>query len=354
MSRVHHPHPHCYGRLRVAATVAVLFIARGCAPQGEPKLPLVFETPVVDLGVIYRDNTIRQPYRFRVWDEGPVRIEYASTSCCGPKLIEPDLVGEELKPGTEHVMYLRISDSHPGEVRDIVANIETLPVSPRPITIRLRGMLVPAPSIYPRPLLIRQPLGDRPVGELRAQRMRTADLSRLEFDEARSRLAPLKLQKVVSGAEPSGRAGRKPEPFLDSVSFTIGADEPLPTGRHEFTLSLAWKGEQRRTNARVVVEVSHPCRPALNRLFCGDVTPGAPKHFRVPIVRGEWPRPIAIAALETSGQAVSASMSNDEGDLIVDVIAPLIPGRFEEDIKLRFANDDVPEITLPVSGIVVD
>ncbi len=170
------------------ASLILLSASPSCskAKQGTSDLPLVFAESNIDLGIVETSRTLRQKFTFRVWDQGPVKVIYASTSCCGPKAITPDIEGQTLEAGSEHIVELSVLQAHSGERRDIIGTIETDPPSPRPITFRLRATLKALPMVHPDPILMTTIVNEVPTGKVKVRRLRTSDM--LRFSSTRTRL----------------------------------------------------------------------------------------------------------------------------------------------------------------------
>jgi hypothetical protein len=334
-----------------------LFAAVGCStdPPVVPampatEVPLRFEKRDVDLGIVHEDRSLRYPFRFRVWEKGPVRIEYASTTCCGANLIDPPVAGKVFEAGTEGSITLVLTGDNYRQKKAVVAIIETSPPSQDPITLSLRALIAPPPMVHPRPVVLESVLPDAPAGTVTVSRLRTSDMRALELDISRSDVSPFELVDLTSDTMRVGHPNNTPQSFADAITFKLidSMEQGIQHERRE--VILAWKEDLPDVKVPVIVRRKHPCQPKLNRLFCGELRPGMTSSIQVPLLRL---RDVQVASIASESDYVNATI-NESGNMLEVVVGGpdmRAVGRFDVPLTLTFDDPTLPPIIIHVAGI---
>jgi hypothetical protein len=327
---------------------AFLLVACACGGCGSKlELPLRLNRTEVDIGSVWAGGqAIEVPLKLRVWDKSPVTIEETRSSC-GCVSMAPAVTQQELAPGSEHDLVLAVNPPHQPGVARIEVLFFTRPVSQQPLKLIVKSRVRLAPEVVPRTLALTVPLGVRPEATLHVHYDREATDSRLALDDRRSVFGPLSLRTV--DIETDEFTGLRQHERRDHVALKLEGREDLPLGEHAGEIKLAWKGGLPETVVPVRLRIMHPLRPALQRLFCGILQAGQ-----------QWSTEVELVRLEQSARVTSVTSDQSfiraqllPGDrLVVHVTAPAAPGRWEGVITLAYGGAKVPEVHLPVSGVV--
>jgi hypothetical protein len=331
--------------------LAFLAGACGCL-QGEPESPIVVKTPVVDLGLIRGTrHSLDQPFTLRAWDVGPVTITKIDTQCCGAGPVRPDLTGQQLAAGSSHVVFLKMDRSSVGPWT-ITANVFTDPPAPQPITMTLNAVLSGVPVVAPERLVVDQVPGEKATPTLRVSYMRTQQEDALELDRQACDFSPFVLGDVETRTElVPGSAGQPGPPRWDQLVLQLSLERTFPVGEHRFNLHVALKHGLTAPSALATVLVRHPCRPAVSRLFLGELTPGEKLERQVALVRSGNEK-VAVASVDASSGSVEGTIDQVGDTLRIRAVASERPGRFEANLTLMFTEPSVPAASLAVAGIV--
>jgi len=119
----------------------------------------------------------------------------------------------------------------------------------------------------------------------------------------------------------------------------------------ESSITLWWTDSEIPTIVPVITSVQHPAALRLERLYCGVIKSGQSWSYSVPFKR--LPDNLAIASVTSDSPLVVASVAKSGKSLDVSIpVAPSVAGAFNANIKVLFADRDIPVIMLPVSGRV--
>ncbi len=164
------------------------------------------------------------------------------------------------------------------------------------------------------------------------------------------RLRPGQLEGDWPGEHPR-RPTHIPNTIADNIDITLEADGAYPVGVSKTTMRLAWKHGVPPTVAPLKIELRHPIRPALERIFLGELRPGERRTVEVPL-EVEGPLSAHSVTLGCEGSIVEAHLSGVPWRLVVLARAPTVPGRFEGQVHLQLAKPRLPATRLLVVGIV--
>lgn len=99
------------------------------------------------------------------------------------------------------------------------------------------------------------------------------------------------------------------------------------------------------------IVVRHPCRPAVSRLFFGELEPHAGCDRPIHLIRSGKDH-VRILSVDTNRDFLTGTINESHDTLNVHVVAPQQPGRFDGTLTLNFADATVPTTTVEVAGIV--
>lgn len=336
---------YAWAMLGMWAACGVLNV--GCSERIE--LPLRFDKPVVDLGEIPpAQRFARKAFTFTVWDKSPVVIERVQRTC-GCVSVVPDLTGKELPPGSKHTVYVSLHARSGLGAAPFLITFATRPVSQQPITVTLQAKVYDEPLATPVKLILDTPLGTRRRVKLYVHYAREKSAPSLRLRRAEARFGPIQL--VNMEYDSAGEKGGNLVPLVhDRLVLDLVVPDNLPLGKHEGTIELPWEHGLRSTSVPVSVWVQHPVRPSLERIFCGFMQPGQQWKTEVEMTPGADTR-VTLARVASDSSNIRALVVADNR-LLVEVIAPERAGRFEGHVVLGFSNSNVPELRIPVAGIV--
>lgn len=329
----------------------LLILLLGCS-KSSPEATLVFQENSIDLELVESDQPIFGSFKFRVWDKSPVKIVYASTTCCGPNLITPNLVGQTLAPGSEHElrMYIRLSRS--GESTVIAGELRTDPPSASKINVQLKGKLVAVPSVHPTPVVLRSILGAAPSGSVSVRRLRTIEIDALELDGSRTSFGAFAVKNVKSYSHPIGSPDNIPPRMMDALDFELTSTNQNGIGTEESEILLWWKGFSTPTKVKILTDVQHPVLLQNTRLYCGTIVRGRDWNYTVPVTATE--EVLDGISVASNLDMVSVYFDRQRRCLNVAVCAEAekcVVGPFLAAVTLSFGQD-IPAIELPVTGVI--
>lgn len=327
------------------ATVLIWYGGRG---GGEP--PLAFSQYTVDKGVVWvgpSPEPLEFAFPFAVWQRTPVRITQVETTCACT-VATGDLVGRELPPGASETLRIKLSAGQRAGVVEERALVHSDPASDAPMILSLKATILhPARMLGATPVLSGVAGAGRPRGVVRITRLRSAAEAPLQLEAIDCDQGNLR----VIGLESTHSANAYTNTMADNVDITLEADGAYPIGVSKTTMRLAWKHGVPPTVAPLKIELRHPIRPALERIFLGELRPGEQRTVEVPL-EVEGPLAVHSVRLGCEGSIVEAHLSGVPWRLVVLARAPTVPGRFEGQVHLQLAKPRLPATRLLVVGLV--
>jgi hypothetical protein len=284
-----------------------------------------------------------------------VRVTYIGSTCCGALPVDPNLTGQVLEPGSAHSVDVVLGREFTGERAQVDVNIETEPRSSRPIVLTVSGLLVKSVHAHPNPLIVQQTAGTAASAKLRLTRLRSSDIRPLELDQERSDYHGLAMDSVFFSTDQVGNPSLIVPRFVDTVEIDLSLPAALSEGQHQFDCRFAWKNEGlTSTIVPVVVHVSHPYRPVLETVFCGELPRGAAWARAIRMVRNGAPDSLRVAAIRSDVSGVTATFDPRQDNIVLRVLPTASAGRFEARLTLTYSDARVPDFSMKVSGIVQD
>ncbi len=351
-------------RLRMpSAPIVLLFLATGpaigvaagliwFAQRKSGEEPLAFLQQSIDKGVIFLNHSAAQVefiFPFVVWKRSPVRITQVETTC-SCTVARSGVVGRELPPGSSGNLRIELRAAERAGPVEQRAIVYTEPAPRVPIILSVRATIIhPAQVVGGKPVVSGIAGGPPPQGVVRVTRLRSPAEAPLELDERSSDLGDLRVIGMQSAHPINLYTGT----IVDNLDIALERHGTPPIGTRDEVIRLAWKNGLPATAVPLTIEVCHPVRPKLERVFLGEVPPGEERSIEVPL-EVDGPLDPDAVRLTCRGDLAWARLSQHPWRLVVLARAPRKPGRFEGRVCLEFANLGLPAIHVVVSGITKD
>lgn len=323
----------------------------GCqrqVPASSPS-PVVFEKSLIDLGVV-RQKHFDELFNFEVWQQSSIKFVSAHASCCGVARINSDLIGKEFGAGSRGDVTVTLDHETIGPWEYTVF-LDTEPPSPQPISLTVRMVVADVPRPSQKILTIERVAAGVPSTELAVSYIRDSHEVPLEFLKADSKTGRFSVQMLRNDTEKLPYAkNRVDSVVVDRIRFQIVAQH-MEIGEIETDeLELQWASGVPSTSVKVVAKCLHPISIVPSQLFFGEVSTGE-KCTLSAAVRARDSSPIKIDRIDSRDPFVSGE--NNGETMTVRVTAPPAVGRFESQLRVNFADREIPPISVGVSGIVV-
>jgi hypothetical protein len=309
----------------------------------------VFEQTEIDVGVVHGRNEVQVPFKFRVWDKGPVKIGTARSSCCGGGGLSPEIQGKTLPPASTHTISLTLRGAK-GIPDEVTADIET--AAPRATyALSLRGVLVRAPRCTPAHVVVETIPGIPLKALVQFSWIRGAEIERLAIDEVRSELGKFTLTDIETNSTETSSDSELHAVYADRISGVLRSTVELPYGEHQYHLRIRWRNEAGDVILPVTVRVRHPLRPTLSHVFCGICEPNERFEKRVSFIRHKSAQHVNIKEVTSSSPLTQGKVVDPEA-IAVTVDAPGDTGRFETTLTVLYDDLSVPTTEISISGMV--
>lgn len=342
---------------RLVGNLAELCLACFTVGCGEPAGPaplISFEKDTFSLGIVSRGPNADVPCHFVVGEEKVVITSIDSG--CGCILPSDELLGEELPPGTAHSFVVTLNTvGRFGEFSGTLT-LRTEPPSAEPIECRVSAYIdTPPEPVGTLPVRVETTWGNLAVAEIVLEHFRGHERPPVEWDEQRSDLAGFsvvradfpKEQNSPTAGSMIGTGSR------DLFLWGLRAPEDLVIGWHSFELTFAWKDDYYPAQrVPVEVNVSHPIRTSLDRVFFGVIEKGTSRVVDVNVTNwdAEEMRTIEV---ESDVSFVVATLNAESGFIRIELsrLAPV--GRLEANVHIRNQHES-PELVIPVTAVITD
>jgi hypothetical protein len=341
----------------LSGSVAVLSLAccgAGCSENPPPAALITFEKPAFSAGTVPRGPDAEVRCRFTVGEQKVVITEIDSR--CGCIRAGKELVGEELLPGTEHSFGVKLSTFSRFAESGGTLTVYTQPPSPEPIQCHVSAYIDSPPvAVGTLPLRVETTWGEMPAVPLVLEHFRGRGRQPVEWDEPGSDLAGFSVMRTdVSSTRNSPTLGSMVGAGdRDVFHWDLRPPGELTLGRHSFELKVAWKGgAYPPQTVPVEVNVTHPIRTSLERVFFGVIEQGKSKVVEVTVTNwnAETMRSLQV---ESDGSLVDARLDVETGSIRIELsrLAPV--GRLQANVRVKNGRDSA-ELVIPVTAVIVE
>ncbi len=346
-------------RRRAHRTTAVLMLCGalltcGCKGSSTP-LPATGSTLIVAqttkaLGVIGGDRAVEVRFPFKVWDHGPITIREVSKSC-NCTTVNADVVGHSLEAGSSHEIVLQLRpDGTAARAEARTLTLLTDPPSPTPIVLAVTYRPRGAPRLSVSELVVEATPGNTVTTQFEITHHRAPSDLRSNLKLASCHWGDFHVEGNDSRTEDFDVRGDATQKLLiDTTTIRLRSTKAFDYGVHRSVLTLAFEHGS-PTTLPVIVRVTHPFHPVMQRVFCGRLRSAAPWSVAIPYRRGS--PAFAISKVECDPATISAELTDKT--LTVAGRAPAEPGRFEGRVTVTFEHDSLPPVVIPFSGIVAE
>lgn len=346
----------------LSALALVIAALTGCSP-GRSDRPIsadrsapavVFDTPVVDLGLI---NPTKRQLRFDVpfviRGDGPVVIDSLARTCECTSVGE-GLVGEKLFPGKRYTLPLTIElKGTPTLGVRVELNSQGKVIG----SLTVRGVVAGDP--VPSPSLVRAEIDDAPdrptTGEFRILRLRS--LSNPPLDPAETLVKGKSIEASLAGRDQVRETmsnGVTPDTVTDRLTWRWTTRSK--TAEYvEDSLLIHWKDvDVLPTRVQFHLTKASPVAGINQKLLCGTLPPGETWSYTM-VLRKSGPHSPKLNDAKPSDESVLAIIKEVSDDLTLvklRVKAPAAPGAFEAGVILDFRDEGIPSRRIPIIGTV--
>ena len=342
-------------------TMLVLLVAGwslGCSGQNatrvasDPKSPpLVFETPLIDAGLVKPGTPQRFEFPFRVWQKQTVVIKKAISSCGCFVAASDQLLGKPLAPSSRHTLTLVLHPRPSVPSKLVFCRLITDPPWATAIAVGVQYRCASGPVPNVRELILDGAPGKPVEGNIVfvCRRLRTDPPVRL--DKNRCGGDWLRIQDVtVKTVESESRPGRPHSEILETTSVRLVCTRSMSEGLHRGVFRFVWS-DGTQQEIPTLLRVHGELEPALTHVFAGFLHPSQRWEVRIPL-RVSDPRALDGLRTSTSSNRVKVTLSPRDRLLRVVLTAPTRPGRFHEKVILRYGPDCMRERQIEISGVV--
>ncbi len=310
---------------------------------------LAFEKPTVDVGVVSGTRMIEHAFAFRVWDREPVTITGFVTSC-GCTTANNELIGRELTPGSEHAIEVHVRPDSEGVKATQLIRVTTVPETAAPLNVVLQYRREAPPQISERTILASVAPGVRPRAEFSITHRRLPGAKPVKIDRSRCSGSDFRVEAISWDSEMHTiNPTRGVRVAVDTTRVKLCGSKTYSYGDHPGVLTIAFDDGSSQA-LESLVHVPHPFAPQQARIFCGLLRPGEHWSRTIRCKRSDDVS-FEIESIKTVGAGLRASITADHR-LEVSGLTPRIAGRFAQEILISFAPKTIPELRIPVSGIV--
>jgi hypothetical protein len=331
-----------------------VFAIRNTKSSDESERPLKFESLSVDAGLFVRGRGRQEvDLMFTVWTLGEVKIKAIEAECPVCLWFDTDLIGKPLNQNTTYHLRGHVSPRRESGEFVMRALIETIPSSPTELVIVIRGTNVLAPVVVPSEVVVQTTVGKEPEIGLHISNLRSKSYAALAMKDATCDLSGFRVVEKRTKSQPRPMDPRELSPaILDEIDLRLQAPPFSATGVYKRSLILKWEGSEPDTEIPVVLFVTHPLVPAIDKIFCGFLQPK--QEWKTKVSLSDRDSNTSIKEVKTSRPCIIAEVVLENGSkmLHLSVVAPSEVGRFEEYIEIVFEDSSLPSLRLPVVFIV--
>jgi len=324
----------------------------GCGRPAQIGPPISFAKAEYSAGTVPRGREVEVQCDLKVGGS-PVVITSAKASC-GCVTIGEGLVGQTLPQGSKPSLIAKFrTDGRFGKFAATIV-LTTKPASEEPIRCKVSAIVeAPPEPIGTLPLRVVGVLDSLPEFDVALDYFRSDTAPSLEWDEQASHLAGFTIVRTDFTKEPylESTGSLNGSGSRDQFRWRLLPPKNLKIGRHPFELQLAWTNSPYEPQRLPVeVEVQHPIRTSLDRVFLGVVHNGSSKTVDVQVTNWNIEK-MGDLQVKSDSPAVVASLDRNQGIVKIQ-LAPSPPvGRLETQVRLS-GQAGVPELVIPVTALV--
>lgn len=339
--------------MRSGVALTLLTSVFGCN-QAEPPVALQpstlsFVQPVAILGEVSATKVLRHDFKFQTWALGPVTISAIHTSCACTTSTT-NLIGRSLDPETEYSLPIQIRPQKENSSTTQTIRIETSPPSSSPLALAVQYRVESGPEPNTKLLIATSAHDAIPEVTLHIVDRRSPGSPVVRVNQSNSSATHFRLKKVERSTQVMRLNQHRPEEVaVDTTAVLLTGQKQWPVGEHQGIVSLQFSDGSSKT-VRTLIRVPSPFQPELNRVFCGFLKPGQTWSAAIKCRRFDLPESVRVSVAASNENTVAQLSS---GDIIrLSGRAPVSAGRFAETITITVADETIPPVEIPISGIV--
>lgn len=329
------------------ASVSVMGCGRSVTTEVSSPPAIRFTSPSINVGVVREAGERVVTYPFEVIARASCKITEV-VPCCGGRLVETDLIGAELAPGSKHSLKLAWVVSDDPFPRTLLARIATDPPSSSPLAVALHFQFVGPPRLSRTRLSFDASSTSGGGTKLEAYHWRRTGAAPLTLLMDQSRSSQVTVQEANQSTEIVERDGGRMA--LDTTRIRLAANGGLPPGTRRDTLPLVWSNRTRQ-DVELTIQVVTPVRAEPESIFFGYLSPGEMKVVSVTLRDTDAPV-FEVVSAESKDRSISTEYDADGHRLLAKIVAPSTAGRIQSEIRIAFRPQTIPELTIPVSAII--
>ena len=323
----------------------------GCGsdmPAPEDGTPLIVcDAPIANLGTIPGTSATHHKFVLRVNNTTPVTITgiHASCGCTTPN---EALVGEVLQPGRVCSLPVRIRPTSEGALTTKTLRVITDPPSPSPLILAVRF----ARQDPPRASVAELNFEATPNSVVRKQFFvtyrRPVDAASVFVKQAPHSSGRIKVTAVNTRTDiVTENAATGHKLAIDTSTVEVSAQSGSQFGVEKTVLQLPCTAGN-SVQVPVRVNVPHPLRFDVDRLFLGSVKADVTVTRRM---RFDCREGFPLPTVRVDGDTVRNALPGNS-EISVTIRTPAAPGYFGGEFICEFEDETLPDVVIPVSGVV--
>ncbi len=313
--------------------------------------PIEFPEKEQKCGIVFEGQMAYATFPFTITGSSPVTIRSLNSSCAC-MAVNNHIVGQELLPGTSHNLVMSLETHNLAGRITGTTLVETDPPCPQPLLLTMSVFVDSIPIlVQATPVRGETVLGRSQEISFSVQALRHPDLATFEWDPSKSDLNGLCVKDFKSIRNKTNVGQKADDIFHEIHTWTLTPSKIFPIGKHSFDVKLAWKNQTKSLSIPIVLEVVHPIKISLNRLYFGKMVSGETRTIKIQ-VQGADGKKCDVKAVKCKMPFVTAEFSQTNYEISVMVCAPATEGRFQSALSIVPAEKTWPEIMVPISGVV--
>lgn len=312
-----------------------------------PKPLLEITNPSRNLGLVRRPEEQEIEFQFRVSSQQPVTITEITT-CCGCRVADKSIIGKLCAAGTEHTVKLAVEIVTDPKPRSVFARIQTEPRSETPNLLSIQYQFVGVPKLSVAEVKLETSQSQPVLPSFDAFHWRAPNDIPVTLSDSGVQSTDILLGKTQRKSEIIESGGSSVA--LDTTTISLQLKNRLDFGEHRFAVRLEWSDGTRQV-VPVIVRVLPPVRSEPERVFLGIMHPNSRFKIVVPLRKVEIPR-FEVASVTSSRADLTAEFDSSRESLRLEFTAPDHEERVDAEIVVRFASPRIPDLRIPVTGIV--
>lgn len=345
------------GLCSVSGFMLATLLVSGCGGQSatsgedEPP-PLVFEEPSVDLGRRDRAESLTTRFKFKVGPENSVTIVAVETSC-SCSTADNSVIRQTFAENSVGEISLVTRLQRGAGMQSVFATVLTDPESSTPLLLALHYRLGELPRPTASLLNVEGSHGAYAEAVVDFTHRRSAQAPPLAIIRAQCEATHFEITEIETTHGQSAADSMAAEAVVvDRFRFKLKTKEKCHYGGYHGILRVRWS-EDEPSEIPTFLRADRPVEPALSHVFAGILVPGQEWAVSLPC-RSTTSSATPLVKVETIGEGLHAQFSPDGETLQIRGTAPKSAGRFSGTVTLKYATPDIPELEIPVSGVVSD